>query len=155
MTKSFGTSRLDAVSCCVYVFVNVVARCVPAAVSPQSVFRAVLPLGCAAALTRRLCPPSRRYTFSHIYGPETGQQQLFRQTTLEHVRELLDGRSCLLFTYGATNSGKTHTVQGTFSATPRSRASLRWLLFAQRDATKRFEQSQLFRYLDQLLVLSK
>ena len=57
-------------------------------------------------------PSAARYTFSHIFGAETDQRQLFRRTTMSHVTEFVNGRSCLIFTYGATNSGKTHTVQG-------------------------------------------
>ncbi|XP_037081552.1 kinesin-like protein KIF20A [Pollicipes pollicipes] len=55
---------------------------------------------------------AHRYTFTHIFRPETSQQQLFNQTTLNHITEFINGHSCLLFTYGATNSGKTYTAQG-------------------------------------------
>ncbi|CAL4091661.1 unnamed protein product, partial [Meganyctiphanes norvegica] len=56
---------------------------------------------------------SHKFTFSKIFGPETAQKPLFDSTTLALVREFMNGRNCLLFTYGATNSGKTYTVQGT------------------------------------------
>ncbi|TFY67741.1 hypothetical protein EVJ58_g1421 [Rhodofomes roseus] len=52
------------------------------------------------------------YTFSHIFPTETQQADFFNKTTLPLVRDLLEGRSGLLFTYGVTNSGKTYTVQG-------------------------------------------
>ena len=52
------------------------------------------------------------YTFSHIFPPETQQVDFFNKTTLPLVRDLLEGRSGLLFTYGVTNSGKTYTIQG-------------------------------------------
>ncbi|KZT65576.1 kinesin-domain-containing protein [Daedalea quercina L-15889] len=52
------------------------------------------------------------YTFSHIFPPETQQADFFNKTTLPLVRDLLGGRSGLLFTYGVTNSGKTYTIQG-------------------------------------------
>lgn len=56
---------------------------------------------------------SQKFTFSHIYGPSTTQKDLFDTATLSLVRDFLGGQNCLLFTYGATNSGKTYTVQGT------------------------------------------
>lgn len=52
------------------------------------------------------------YTFSHIFPPSTQQPEFFTRTTLPLVKDVLDGQSCLLFTYGVTNSGKTYTIQG-------------------------------------------
>lgn len=56
--------------------------------------------------------PSSIYTFSHIFPPNTTQQDFFTKTTLPLVKDVLYGQSALLFTYGVTNSGKTYTVQG-------------------------------------------
>ncbi|XP_042879874.1 kinesin-like protein KIF20B isoform X2 [Penaeus japonicus] len=56
---------------------------------------------------------SQKFTFSHIYGPSTNQKELFNGSTLGLVKDFVNGQNCLLFTYGATNSGKTFTVQGT------------------------------------------
>lgn len=56
--------------------------------------------------------PSSLYTFSHVFPPETTQSDFFGKTTLPLVRDVLDGQSGLLFTYGVTNSGKTFTIQG-------------------------------------------
>ncbi|KAI1797554.1 kinesin-domain-containing protein [Ganoderma leucocontextum] len=56
--------------------------------------------------------PSSLYTFSHVFPPETTQSDFFGKTTLPLVRDLLEGQSGLLFTYGVTNSGKTYTIQG-------------------------------------------
>ncbi|RXW18928.1 hypothetical protein EST38_g6927 [Candolleomyces aberdarensis] len=56
--------------------------------------------------------PSSIYTFSHVFPPNTTQQDFFTKTTLPLVKDLLYGQSGLLFTYGVTNSGKTYTVQG-------------------------------------------
>ncbi|KAI0336172.1 kinesin-domain-containing protein [Cubamyces sp. BRFM 1775] len=52
------------------------------------------------------------YTFSHIFPPDTQQPEFFGKTTLPLVRDVLEGRNGLLFTYGVTNSGKTYTIQG-------------------------------------------
>lgn len=58
---------------------------------------------------------SHKFTFTHIYGPSTTQEGLFQSSTLGLVTDFVSGQNCLLFTYGATNSGKTFTVQGTAS----------------------------------------
>ena len=55
---------------------------------------------------------SCRFTFTHIYGPSTSQKDVFEESTLGLVNDFVKGQSILLFTYGATNSGKTFTVQG-------------------------------------------
>ncbi|XP_063881063.1 kinesin-like protein KIF20B [Scylla paramamosain] len=56
---------------------------------------------------------THKFTFTHVYGPSTTQEDLFRSSTLNLVTDFVSGQNCLLFTYGATNSGKTFTVQGT------------------------------------------
>ncbi|KAI0666331.1 P-loop containing nucleoside triphosphate hydrolase protein [Trametes maxima] len=56
--------------------------------------------------------PSSIYTFSHVFPPDTQQPEFFAKTTLPLVRDVLEGRNGLLFTYGVTNSGKTYTIQG-------------------------------------------
>ena len=53
-----------------------------------------------------------RFSFSHIYGPTTTQEELYDCTTKSMVSKFIRGQNCLLFTYGATSSGKTYTVQG-------------------------------------------
>jgi kinesin family protein 20 len=57
-------------------------------------------------------PPTSTYTFSHVFPPDTTQSDFFRRTTLPLVNDVLQGQNSLLFAYGATNSGKTFTVQG-------------------------------------------
>ncbi|XP_069756699.1 kinesin-like protein KIF20B isoform X2 [Narcine bancroftii] len=54
---------------------------------------------------------AQRFTFSHIYGPETKQKEMF-ETVKPLIEDVLNGQNCLVFTYGVTNSGKTHTFQG-------------------------------------------
>ncbi|XP_045115154.1 kinesin-like protein KIF20B isoform X2 [Portunus trituberculatus] len=56
---------------------------------------------------------THKFTFTHVYGPSTTQEDLFRSSSLNLVTDFVSGQNCLLFTYGATNSGKTFTVQGT------------------------------------------
>jgi kinesin family protein 23 len=50
--------------------------------------------------------------FSKVFHEESTQHEVFETTTLPLVTDLLLGRNALLFTYGITNSGKTHTMEG-------------------------------------------
>ncbi|KAG8506527.1 Kinesin-like protein KIF20A [Galemys pyrenaicus] len=56
---------------------------------------------------------THRFTFSQIFGPEVGQASFFNLTIKEMVKDVLKGQNWLIYTYGVTNSGKTHTIQGT------------------------------------------
>uniref|UniRef100_A0A8C5XB33 Kinesin-like protein n=1 Tax=Microcebus murinus TaxID=30608 RepID=A0A8C5XB33_MICMU len=56
---------------------------------------------------------THRFTFSQIFGPEVGQASFFNLTMKEMVKDVLKGQNWLIYTYGVTNSGKTHTIQGT------------------------------------------
>lgn len=47
-----------------------------------------------------------------IFGPEVGQKSFFDETMKQVVKDVLSGQNCLVYTYGITNSGKTHTIQG-------------------------------------------
>uniref|UniRef100_A0A1B6CSF6 Kinesin-like protein n=1 Tax=Clastoptera arizonana TaxID=38151 RepID=A0A1B6CSF6_9HEMI len=53
-----------------------------------------------------------KYTFSHIFGPEITQKEIFISCVERKIVDLLDGKNCLFFSYGTTNAGKTFTVQG-------------------------------------------
>ncbi|OQR98146.1 kinesin-like protein [Achlya hypogyna] len=52
------------------------------------------------------------FHFTHVFRPETTQQELFAKTTQSIVEEALEGKNGLVFAYGVTNSGKTHTILG-------------------------------------------
>uniref|UniRef100_A0A8C4MR05 Kinesin family member 20A n=1 Tax=Equus asinus TaxID=9793 RepID=A0A8C4MR05_EQUAS len=56
---------------------------------------------------------THRFTFSQIFGPEVGQASFFNLTVKEMVKDVLKGQNWLIYAYGVTNSGKTHTIQGT------------------------------------------
>uniref|UniRef100_A0A671EPM4 Kinesin-like protein n=1 Tax=Rhinolophus ferrumequinum TaxID=59479 RepID=A0A671EPM4_RHIFE len=58
-------------------------------------------------------PKDSFFTFSQIFGPEVGQSSFFNMTVKEMVKDVLKGQNWLIYTYGVTNSGKTHTIQGT------------------------------------------
>lgn len=49
---------------------------------------------------------THRFTFSHVFGAETTQKEFFDSTSLDVVKDFMDGQNCLVFTYGVTNSGK-------------------------------------------------
>jgi len=53
---------------------------------------------------------THRFTFSHVFGAETTQKQFFDSTTLDLVKDFMDGQNCLVFTYGVTNSGKVKRI---------------------------------------------
>ncbi|OXB52202.1 hypothetical protein ASZ78_004592, partial [Callipepla squamata] len=52
-----------------------------------------------------------QFTFSQVFGPETCQEEFFDGSMRQVVREFLEGSNHLVFTYGATDSGKTYTFQ--------------------------------------------
>jgi len=54
----------------------------------------------------------QRFTFTHVFPPETSQKQFFDGTVHSLVSDFVSGQNCLIFTYGVTNSGKTYTIQG-------------------------------------------
>ncbi|XP_068633849.1 kinesin-like protein KIF20B [Battus philenor] len=59
---------------------------------------------------------SKMYTFSHIFGPEADQKELFERIVKDNLKKLPDGHSFTLLTYGASGSGKTFTLMGTVAS---------------------------------------
>ncbi|KAJ1852391.1 hypothetical protein GGH12_006010 [Coemansia sp. RSA 1822] len=53
-----------------------------------------------------------RYLFAGVLPTLAKQPRVFEVCAMPVVRDLFSGFNTLLFTYGITNSGKTHTVQG-------------------------------------------
>ncbi|XP_069836456.1 kinesin-like protein KIF20B isoform X2 [Dendropsophus ebraccatus] len=56
---------------------------------------------------------AQKFTFTHVFGPETTQSQFFEGTIKKQVVDFMKGQNRLIFTYGVTNAGKTFTFQGT------------------------------------------
>jgi len=54
-----------------------------------------------------------QYSFKGIFGEGANQSEVFQRAGLPLVQDLVKGDNGLLFTYGVTGSGKTHTMQGT------------------------------------------
>jgi len=55
---------------------------------------------------------THNFTFTHVFKPDTDQGQIFSAIVCPKVKDFLEGQNQLLFTYGATSSGKTFTLQG-------------------------------------------
>ena len=55
---------------------------------------------------------THRFTFTKIFPQETEQAGLFNEIVKPRLEDFLEGRNQLIFTYGATSSGKTFTIQG-------------------------------------------
>ncbi|NWV81498.1 KIF23 protein, partial [Dasyornis broadbenti] len=53
-----------------------------------------------------------QYSFKAVFGPLVLQQELFEAVAKPLVEDLIRGKNGLLFTYGVTGSGKTHTMTG-------------------------------------------
>ncbi|RDX77860.1 Kinesin-like protein KIN-14A, partial [Mucuna pruriens] len=53
----------------------------------------------------------KEFEFDRVYGPHVGQAELFSDVQ-PMVQSALDGYNISLFAYGQTNSGKTHTMEG-------------------------------------------
>lgn len=52
------------------------------------------------------------FKFTKILGPECGQSTVFDQCVTPLIDHFFRHENCLIFSYGATNSGKTYTMQG-------------------------------------------
>nr|CAY54166.1 unnamed protein product [Heliconius melpomene] len=59
---------------------------------------------------------SKMYTFTHIFGPDSRQQELFDSVVKDNLKKLPEGHNFTLLTYGASGSGKTFTLMGTVSS---------------------------------------
>ncbi|XP_032088789.1 kinesin-like protein KIF23 isoform X4 [Thamnophis elegans] len=53
-----------------------------------------------------------QYSFKEVFGTSISQKQVFDVVAKPLVEDLIRGKNGLLFTYGVTGSGKTHTMTG-------------------------------------------
>ncbi|OCT70937.1 hypothetical protein XELAEV_18037851mg [Xenopus laevis] len=53
-----------------------------------------------------------KFIFDRVFGENSRQQDVFEHTTKEILDGVLNGYNCSVFAYGATGSGKTHTMLG-------------------------------------------
>lgn len=52
------------------------------------------------------------FTFEHVFTELSSQKEVFQSVCLPLIQDVVDGKNALLFTYGITSSGKTHTISG-------------------------------------------
>lgn len=55
----------------------------------------------------------RYFAFDAAFSEETGQEEVYRESTAHLVENVLEGKNSSVFCYGATGAGKTHTMLGT------------------------------------------
>lgn len=65
-----------------------------------------------------------------IFGSEVGQAEVFDGTVRSPVQDFLQGKNSLLFSYGVTNAGKTHTIQGKMEIGFSVKCPIRHIVFA-------------------------
>ena len=52
-------------------------------------------------------PPTRKYNFDMVFGPEADQAMMYHDVVHPMLEEVLMGYNCTLFAYGQTGTGKT------------------------------------------------
>lgn len=57
----------------------------------------------------------RQYLYDMVFGESSTQEEVYEGTTKNLVQDVLNGYNATVFAYGATGSGKTHTMVGTSS----------------------------------------
>ncbi|XP_067212902.1 kinesin-like protein KIF19 [Linepithema humile] len=57
----------------------------------------------------------RQYLYDIVFGEDSTQEQVYEGTTKKLAQDVLNGYNATVFAYGATGSGKTHTMVGTSS----------------------------------------
>eukprot|EP00187_Rhodella_violacea_P001094 CAMPEP_0174886202 /NCGR_PEP_ID=MMETSP0167-20121228/1460_1 /TAXON_ID=38298 /ORGANISM="Rhodella maculata, Strain CCMP736" /LENGTH=976 /DNA_ID=CAMNT_0016122105 /DNA_START=26 /DNA_END=2956 /DNA_ORIENTATION=- len=59
--------------------------------------------------------PNTTFPFNHVFGQESQNMDIFESVAKRVVRAAVDGFNGVIFAYGQTSSGKTHTMIGTES----------------------------------------
>lgn len=54
----------------------------------------------------------KTYTYDHVFGPDSSQDDVYKGVVKPIVDEVLEGYNCTVFAYGQTGTGKTHTMEG-------------------------------------------
>jgi len=52
------------------------------------------------------------FSFTHVFGPETPQNEIFEKNIQDRVDAMFEERSSLVMSYGITNAGKSYTILG-------------------------------------------
>ncbi|OQV20507.1 Kinesin-like protein KIF23 [Hypsibius exemplaris] len=69
-------------------------------------------LSAPSAAARNALGKDTLYKFEYAFDEDASQTEVFEDVGLPLVRDLIQGKNGLLFTYGITSSGKTFTMQG-------------------------------------------
>ncbi|XP_053681672.1 kinesin-like protein KIF19 [Sabethes cyaneus] len=54
----------------------------------------------------------KKYNYDYVFGESSTQEEVYKTTTAPLVQDVLNGYNAAVFAYGATGSGKTHTMLG-------------------------------------------
>ncbi|XP_058826212.1 kinesin-like protein KIF19 [Topomyia yanbarensis] len=54
----------------------------------------------------------KKYNYDYVFGETSSQEEVYKTTTAPLVQDVLNGYNAAVFAYGATESGKTHTMLG-------------------------------------------
>ena len=97
-------------------------------------------------------------SFSHVFKPDAQQESVFTTAVEPVVESFLAGHDGLVFAYGITNAGKTHTIRGTSKAPgvlPRALNTIFSKLSAIPNATVRVSHLEIYneQYYDLLVAL--
>lgn len=55
------------------------------------------------------------FQFDRMFAPESTQQEVFENSVLPLITDVLEGYNATVFAYGQTGTGKTHTMEGDIS----------------------------------------
>ncbi len=74
------------------------------------------------------------FTFNKTFHAATEQEEVFNLIVLPKLKDFMEGRNQLIFTYGTTSSGKTYTIQGDEQnpgILPRALHAILWVDFSK------------------------
>lgn len=54
----------------------------------------------------------KKYMYDYVFAEDSTQDEVYQTTTSPLIKDVLKGYSAAVFAYGATGSGKTHTMLG-------------------------------------------
>ena len=54
----------------------------------------------------------KKYIYDYVFSEQASQDEVYQTTTSPLIKDVLNGLSAAVFAYGATGSGKTHTMLG-------------------------------------------